>query len=658
MAQSPIAIPQFDEDGIREKDNVCCVCGSNHDPLHRYDSMDVTDFKLYSRRHPEVRKRGLGPFLSSLGHSVFLVFGHIFAYDLDHESKSEVAFCSRDCAISWSEQNDTILFADGETVIISPHQQRLDQYARDNDLIHHLMEIEDGESARIRELEYRMANEVSGLERISHLAHRAYAWGYEQMALEATKHIVSHHTPEEILADPRSTSLLQRTEKFEVLNDLYKQFEARQGISALGSSGYSTWAYFLAFSPHHHEEAVQLSKTAVELDHRDEKAFANHVGILRATGSKPNEVLSFVKKWKGELSQHMSLFHAGAAYARAGEYRTGLEYLRKAHRLCSDSATMRYLAESLWRTGKHHEALSVCRRGRKCVEGGDKQTYRDSDGASIGVFEKARPSKIAFRKIFLALEGRILLDIGESSTGVEILKRSIDINCNVDDPVLEGLEFLANGYKSRDSLSKSIASKKEKINDLKDKISSLREEDPSARVEGNKVQEIEDTVVAVSKAEAPSIPELRRDAEKSVNEYYPYASTTATRSLTEAYYLRFVLDQTGTATGDWAAPMVHFAKALEHHLRDSFTAVGLDVDTSKSLGQLLQILNCHANEIVEKGELDYDTIRGYTDTIRKIKDEFRNAYIHEKSMNRRKINELFRIGENRNPFRSLAGVAI
>ncbi len=627
----------------------CSVCDSISSPFHEYRSLYVLNFDTYELRRHEVKRIGVGEFVDKLDHDIKIVFGQIYAYDVDTESDEKESFCSRECAMRWAKEKNSVLLTGGSTLVVTPHQKQLDQYARKNDLTHHVLVMREGESARIKELEYRVENEIHGHERTAHLALRAHSWGYDSRAKEAADYILKSYPPRELLTNMKLLELLPRLGYYDEVNRLFEIFEVREGIGALGSSGYSTWGYILSYSPEYHDEAIQLSKTAMELDPNDERSFANHIQVLKSTGKDLSEVISFIEGWGGRLSQHMSLYQVGSAYLEAREYKKAVRPLKEAHLICSDSATKRDLAEALWKSGDPHEALAVCRSGRKETEGGDRQTYQDLDGEKVSVAEKERESKMYYRKIFLAMEGRLLIDVGEEDSGKKLIKRSIDINLSVDDRITNGIEKLVKNYDSKKELLEKVQNKDKEIENLKEKVSELREKASSSE-DVESVREIEKTIVSVSEAEAPSIPDLRNDAERSITEYHPEASDSATESLREAYYLRYVLDQAGTATGDWAAPMVHLVKALERHLQESLNSIGIQTQDECTLGSLLRTLNHKLQEILSKSSVTEERLFRYVDTIKEIKDDFRNSYVHEDSMSRSKINELFRIGEQRNIF--------
>jgi tetratricopeptide (TPR) repeat protein len=572
------------------------------------------------------------------------------------ENYSEQSFCSRSCAVAWASDANTILIADGGSTIIAPEQATFDRYAEENNLTHHLLAMEEGEAARIKELKYRIEKSTPALSRIARLALLAESWGYDSLAKTACNHIQENYEGTKVIMDGNASFLFMRLGRYDFIDRQYEKLLESVGVTGLGSPALSTWGFSLCFSPEHQDKALAVSSMAVEADPSDEITFANHIAVQRAAGEETEDIIEYANKYKDRysLSRHISMYQVGRLLLEYGSHSEAVEHLSRADKMCPDLQTKRYLAEGLWKAGRLHKALELARKARRNAERRKNLNYNDVGSTPVDVVEDDRDVKSAYRKVLLALEGRILIDLGEVEVGRKVVRKAIDINQNIDDPILDDLPSLTPDYMSRDELARSLKSKKEDLANLTSKISSLRnaldQTKEDAEKSQEKIKELEDTVIASSQVAPPSFPELRSDSEKSVDDWHPNAHSSALNPLREAYYLKYVMDESGTATGDWAAPMVYYAKALERHLTASLSEIGLDPPEKGGLGSLIRVFNHNTGHIVENSDLSPDEVYGLIDAIEEIRKKYRNGFIHHDSMDRGMLNALFKFGRNENVF--------
>lgn len=146
--------------------------------------------------------------------------------------------------------------------------------------------------------------------------------------------------------------------------------------------------------------------------------------------------------------------------------------------------------------------------------------------------------------------------------------------------------------------------------------------------------------------------EIRKYARSRVLAKYPDVKGRALEGLIDAYALRWILNQTGTAVLDSSAPMVLYAKALEIHLRSELKTAGLGEGEGSGLGAVEHAINVGFSQLHERGASP-DGLSSLVRDLRHFREIYRNGFVHRDTMARSVLDDMFEFGESRWLFRSL-----
>lgn len=635
----------------------CDRCGKLAQEEHIYRTSHLRDAKVYSpeefsvQRDPKsggiaYRHRG-----RAINASLTVQYGNLYAYW--YTMKEDTAqFCSRRCAARWAERRNALLFGDHGTSVLTPHQRAIDAYAIVKGLTFHLLQKKEGQAARIEELEARLTNPRLDPRRLHFLALRAHEWGYESLAHRTAEFILSEYPLEQ---GGLAAMILQQLGRFHDIDVFYEHAASELGgRDRLAPSALSSWATLIALETNLSEKALALSREALRRDPGDEHAFANHFGILRSAGADADAVAAHADTWGGELTTHLGLYQAGVALSDVGRWDEARNLLTKAYARCSDALTALHLAEAYGHTDRPHEALALVRQGRRLTEEAPPASYQDANGLRANVQNDSYGTKTSLRRLFLALEGRLLVELGEKEPGRQRLRDALDMSGPLTHRLLDGIDRLADGYPARTQLTDQLDARSAELELVSKRAQALRralEEDREDAA--TQVAELEAALMEAASNATPSFPEIRESAETMAREDHGPLPKPIASPLQEAYFLRAVLADAGPDLRDRTAPMVYYAKALELHLRAALRSLGID-EPREGLGAVERALNTHAQRFIERGRISAHNLYALITSVRRFRTQYRNGFVHAEVMDQPTLEDLFRFGREARLFQPIA----
>jgi tetratricopeptide (TPR) repeat protein len=450
---------------LKKTESVCGNCG-NAGAHFYYKSAGITKFKRFNRvgnnyladhrvfvfQPPHRLIRDDGQFIEP---DYVAVFGDVFSYWADAGNQTEVSFCSRACAIAFSKLKNALLFRVTDGVVILPQQTHLDEYAQKHGLDHCLGAMESNSWEQPdEELRALLKARLQFPKRLFTLGMVVVDKGMNSLA-EAAAQKLQDDYPLEMVVD-YCFLLYFRIGKLDRADILYRKvLQENATLEALGSVRLSNWA--LAITGSDFTRARTLSWKAVELCPTSVEIIENHLSVLCAKA--PDEAMDFLARHTADLATDVGFYSAGLTCLSSGQYAMAEEYLRAAASCKSDPLTSRYLAETLFCLGRYGNALNEVRDGVMSLEGYTVQGLPDLDGVQRFGYRLPYDQKRYLRKAFLALEGKLLCELGEQEAGRQRIKDSMDITLGFlsEEPLFNDLDQYVAGYPSRDRMASELA---------------------------------------------------------------------------------------------------------------------------------------------------------------------------------------------------------
>ena len=379
------------------------------------------------------------------------VYGDLYAYWLPDSGK-DVSFCSRQCAVSYARATNSILANKSSSAIIDPQQDEFDQYGSDHQLeATKALAQQDDWKSREDELRGLLIGRPFRPDRILALAALLASQDREALAEEAVETVLSQYGLGEVIS--AASSILHQLGKDTRVEELWQQLAMQHGgIEKLPAEALSTWALVARSS----EQKKQLSDLAVHKRPRDVKVFENH--LLALGDCFAEDAYLHLSRNRDLLTTDIGYFNAGMICLQLGKAANAEEYLRVSDTLLEEPLTKAYLSEALYQQGKHAEALSEARQGRRELERFLEEGLPDADGAKRLPRGYVYEHKRGLQKLLLCVEGKCLISIGETAAGERRIRDAMDIGTVLSESpvVLDAARFLE-GYKDRPALETELA---------------------------------------------------------------------------------------------------------------------------------------------------------------------------------------------------------
>lgn len=395
------------------------------------------------------------------------VFGDVFAYWVEQNRPPEaLVFCSYACAVQCARTTRSLLVRGTDGLFVTPEQEEFDDYAREHDIKHHLLQIRDWASPQ-EELRAYLDAQVFPVRRALKLVTVVIDSGEITLAERVVRAVVESCPLDEVY-DLAAFAFWRLGEPGEAAAIYERVCKNRGGEDRMSAGDLAAWA-MLALSAGATDRALCLSERAVSMAPTRDSVIVCRLAVLDNTS--PAEGMRFLSEHSLSLKSAAAFYNAALVCRASQDYTAAEEYLRMALCFGTDPAVLMYLGEVLLYAGRYDEALAQARCGLKALESFSLGGLTGFDGRPILSYGYPYPERKRVRKMLLLVEGKALYHLGEMTAGQERLRDAIDINLNYElkEALLADVQEYVEGYaprseveRDRDSLSTRLL---EKVND-------------------------------------------------------------------------------------------------------------------------------------------------------------------------------------------------
>jgi tetratricopeptide (TPR) repeat protein len=373
-------------------------------------------------------------------------------------------FCSRRCSVLYAALHNCVLIRRSDGIQITPQQEMFDEYAREHQLEHALAIIRADESTSPeQEFVGLLSAHLQFPNRLVALAFALIGEGKTSLAERAITKLRSDFPSG--VALQYCAAIFSRLGKYKDVNVVYEELaSALGGKHRIDPQVKSTWAWCTASCDP--ESAIRLSKEAVEAAPGDNTIIENHLAIL--CDHQPEAAVQFFREHQFEVKDDVGFLAAGKAFLRTECFSEAEEHLRLAVLIDPDPRTKAYLAETLLRMNRPGEALLLCRDLAASIELYEEDSPKDFDGEIRNPVRVPYKLKKHLKRALLAIEGKCLIELGETESGQERIRDAIDIRQDIgpQDVFFEEIESLVNGYQTRSDVEFLLAAEQRRAMDL------------------------------------------------------------------------------------------------------------------------------------------------------------------------------------------------